>query len=194
MSSYPLYVWHHMHNIWHHIHSLWHRTTLFMTSNPLYLTSHPVYLTSHPLYLCNLTHSINDISATLCMISRTIYMWYPIHYIYGILTTMNDNTTMCIVDTTFGICVISFALQMISHPLYHTKPQYLPCHILFRHDITAPVSDIEPTVSFSSQRLQCCHTHFFMTTHPLYMWHHMHYIWHHIHCIHDIRSAVYEVT
>ena len=38
MSSQPLYVWHHMHNIWHHIHSLWHHTTLFMTSSPLYLT------------------------------------------------------------------------------------------------------------------------------------------------------------
>ena len=45
MSSQPLYVWHHMHNIWHHIHSLWHHTTLFMTSSPLYLTSHPLYLT-----------------------------------------------------------------------------------------------------------------------------------------------------
>ena len=154
MSSQPLYVWHHMHYIWHQIHSLWHHTTLFMTSSPLYLTSHPLYVTSHPLYLCNHTHSINDITATLCIMSHTVYMWHPIHYIYDILSNMYDNTTMCIVDNTLGISLISFALQMISHPFYHTKPQYL-YHIHFRHDIKAQVSDIAPTVSF------------FITTSPL---------------------------
>ena len=122
MSSQHLYVWHHMYYIWHHIHSLWHHTTLFMTSRKLYLTSHPLYLTSRPLYLCNHTHSINDIIATLCMISHTVYMWHPIHYIDDIICTMYDNTTLFVVDTTLGICVTSFAVQTISHPLYDTKP------------------------------------------------------------------------
>ena len=125
MSSQPPYVWHHMHYIWHHVHSLWHHTTLFMMSSPLYLTSHPLYLTSRALYLCNHTHSINDIIATLCMISHTVYMWHPIHYIYDIISTMYDNTTLCSLDTTLGIYVTTFSLQMISHPLYHNKPQYL---------------------------------------------------------------------
>ena len=147
----------------------------FMTSSPLYLTSHPVYLTTPPLYLCNHTHSINDITAMLCMVSHTIHMWYPIHYIYDIISTMYYNTTLCVVDTTLGICVISFALQMISHPLYHTKPQYLWCHFHFRHDITSPVSDIAPTVSLSSQPLHWYHTQFWMISHPP-VWHHMHYI------------------
>ena len=149
MSSQHLYVWHHTHYIWHHIHSLWHHTTLFMMSIPLYLTSNPVSLTSCPLYLCNHTYSINDITATLYMISRTVYMWHPTLYIYYIISTMYDNTTLCVFDITLGICVMSFALQMISHPLYLTKPQYLWCHIHFRHDMTHTVSDIEPTVSLS---------------------------------------------
>ena len=150
-----------------------------MTWSPLYLTSHPLYLTSRPLYLCNHTHSLNNITATLCMISHTVYMWHPIHYIYDIISTMYDNTTLCDVDTTLGICVTWFALQMISHPLYHTKPQYLWCHIHFRHDLTPTVSDIAPTVSLSSQPLHW-YIHFCMTSYPLYVWHHMHSLLHHI--------------
>ena len=88
MSSRPIYVWHHMHYIWHHLHALWHHTTLFMMSSPLYLTSHSLYLTSRPLYLCHHTHSLNDITATLCMISHTVYIWHPIHNIYDIISTM----------------------------------------------------------------------------------------------------------
>ena len=70
--------------------------------------------------------------------------------------------------------------QMTSHTLYHSKPQYLLCHIHFRHDITPPVSDIAPTVSLSSQPLHWYHTHFLMTSHPASVWHHMHYIELHI--------------
>ena len=163
MSSQPLYVWHHMHYIWHHIQSLWHHTTVFMTSSPLYLTSYPLYLTSLPLYLSNHTHSLSDITATLCMITHRVYIWYPIHYIYDIIHTMYDNTTVCVFDTTLGICVTSFALEMIFHPLYHTKSQYLWCHIHFRHDLTSTVSDTAPTLSLSSHPLHWYHTNFCMT-------------------------------
>ena len=150
-----------------------------MTSHFIYdvkstITSNPLYLTSFPLYLCNHIHSLNDITASLCMISHTVYMWHPIHYIYDTISTMYDNKTLCVVDTTLVICVTSFALQMLSHPLYHTKPQYLWCHIHFWHDIKPTVSDIAPTVSLSSQPLHWYHTHFCMTSYPLYMWHHMH--------------------
>ena len=147
-----------------------------MTSSPLYLTSHPLYVTSHPLYLCKHSHSINDITATLCMILHTVYMWHPTHYIYDIISTMFDNTTLCIVDTILSICVTSFALQMISHPLYHTKPLYLLCHSQFGHGITTTLSNIATTVSLSSQPLHWYHTHFCMTSYPLYGWHHMHSI------------------
>ena len=69
---------------------------------------------------------------------------------------------------------------MTSHTLYHTTPQYLWCHIHFRHDITHPVSDIAPTVSLWPQAPQWYHTHFWMTSHPPSVWHHMRYIEHHI--------------
>ena len=173
MSSQHVFVWHHTLHIWHHIHSLWNHTTLFMTSSTLCLTSHPVYLTSYPLYLCNHTHSVSDISETLCMISHRVYMLQPIHYI-SIISSMYENTTLCAVDTTLGICVTSFALRMLSHPLYQTKAQYLRFHIHFRHDITPTVSVFAPAVSLSWQPLHWYHTHFCITSYPLYGWHHMH--------------------
>ena len=179
-SSQPLYIWHHMHYIWHHIHSLLHHISLFMTSSPLYLTSHPLYLTSHPLYLCNHTHSINDITATLCMISHTAYMWHPIHYIYDIISTMYDNTTLCVVDrdTTLRICVTLCTTDDIKSTLSHQTTVFMS-HPL-QHDITPMVLDIAPTVSFSSQPLHWFHTHFCMTSYTLYVWHQMHSIQHHI--------------
>ena len=67
MTSQSLYVCHHMHYILHHIHSLGHHTTYCMTSSPLYLTSLPVYL-------CHHTHPINDITATICVISHPLYL------------------------------------------------------------------------------------------------------------------------
>ena len=65
---------------------------------------------------------------------------------------------------------------MTLHTLYHTTLQYLWCHIHFRHDITHPVSDIAPTVYLWPQAPQWYQTHFWLTSHPLSVWHHMHYI------------------
>ena len=67
MTSQTLHSWHHISSIWHHIHSLGHHTTLCMTSSPLYLTS-------RPLYLCHHTHPINDITATIWMLSHPVYL------------------------------------------------------------------------------------------------------------------------
>ena len=169
MTSQPLCVWHHMHYMWHHIHNLGHDITLCMTSGPLYLTS-------LPLYLCHHTHPIDDITATICMTSHPVYLWHHIHYIYDIISTKYDITILCVDDATLGICMASFALQMTTHTLDHTKPHYLWCHIHLMHDNTAPVLDIAPTVSMSSDRLRWHLTHLCMTSHPPSVWLHMNYI------------------
>ena len=169
MTSQTLCVWHHMHYMWHYIHNLWHHIILCMTSGPLYLTS-------FSLYLCHHTHNINGITAIICMTSHPVYLWHHILYICDIIYTKYDITTLCVYDATLGICMTSFALQMTLHPLYHTKPQYLRCHIHFRHDNTTPVSDTVPTVSISSDHLHWHLTHYCMTSHPPSGWHHMNYI------------------
>ena len=164
--------------------------TMSMTLYALPVTSHPQFRISHnfiydirstlsdltPLYLCHHTHTIDDITATICMNSYPVDLWHHIHYIYDIISTKKDITTLCYDDATLSICMISFALQMKTHPLYHTKPQYLWCHIHLMHDNTAPVSDITPTGSMSSHHLHWHLTHFCMTIHPHSAWHQMNYI------------------
>ena len=161
-----------------------------MTSYALPVASHPQFRISHhfmydikstlsdltPLYLCNHSHLIDDITATVCMTSLALYLWHHIHYINDIISTKNDITTLCFDDATLGICMISFPLEMKTHPLHHTKPQYWWCHIHFRHDNTAPVSDITSTGSMSSHHLHWHLTHFCMTSHPPSAWHQMNYI------------------
>ena len=169
MTLQTLHSWHQISSICHHMHSLGHHTTLCMTSSPLYLTS-------RPLYLCHHNHPIDDITTTIWMVLHPVHMWHLIPYIYDIISTKYDITTLCVDDTTLGIYVTYFPLQMISCTLYHPKPQYLWCHIHFRHDITPPVSDLAPAVSLSPQPLHWYHTQFWMTSHSPSVWYHMHYI------------------
>ena len=167
-----------MHYMWHHIHNLGYHTTLCMTSGPLYLTS-------LPLYLCHHTHPIDDITATICMTSHSVYLWHHIHYIYDIISTKYDITTLCVDDTILGICITSFALQMTTHPLYDTKPQYLWCHIYFRQDCTARLSDITPTLSHHTVSNDIS---------PTSVLHHTHLLCDIIWTIYNIASNPYVIT
>ena len=169
MTSHSTYVWHRLHYTRHHSLTFWPQTTILRTL-------HPLYYTSCPLYLCHHRNSIDDITATICMISHPVYVRHSVHYIYDIVPTTYDITTLCVDYTTLGLCMTSFGLQKTSHRLYHTKPQSSLLHMHFRHDIPPPVSDIAPTLCLSSQTLQWYHTHYCMTSHPIYMWRHMHYI------------------
>ena len=181
---------------------------LHMTSHRLFRTSHhfiyvsiPLYLTSRPVYMGHHTQSIGDITDTIYMTSHPVYLWYHIHYIYDIISSKCYITKLFVDDTTLGICMTSFALQMASHPLFHIKPQNLWGHILFRHDITAlyqtshPLylyhhklsTDITPTIVWHHTYLLCeiIFTKYILTSNPhfitlLYWWHHNLYIWNHI--------------
>ena len=162
--------------------------TICMTSYALYMTSHwffrtshhfiyassPLYLTSCPVYMCHHTQSISDITDTTYMTSYPVYLWYRIHYIYDIISSKYYITKLFVDDTTLGICMTYFALQMTSHTLFQIKLQNLWGHIHFRHDITAPLSDNIPTVSLSSQPLHWYHTHYHMTSHLPSGWYYIH--------------------
>ena len=164
--------------------------TIYMTSYALHVTSHSQFRTSHHFMydirstlsdltstvFCHHTHSIDDIIATVCMTSHPVYVWHHVQYIYDIISTKYDITTLCVDDTTLGIWMTYFALQMTMHTLYKSKPQYLWYDIHFRHDNTAPVSDIAPTISMSSNHLHWHLTHFCMTSHPPSVWHHINYM------------------
>ena len=90
MITQPQYVWHDMNYIWHHIHSIWYHSTLWHHTH----YTHPLYWISCPLYLWHHTNSINDITATICMISYPVYVRHSVHYIYDIIHTMYEITTL----------------------------------------------------------------------------------------------------
>ena len=167
MTSHTWHSWHQISSLWHDIHSLGHQIALCMASSSLYLTS-------RPLYLCHHKHPIDDITATTWKVLYPVYLWHHIPYVFDKKSTKYCFTTLCVDVTTLGICVTSFALQMTSHPFYHTKRQYLWCHIQVSYNITPTLSDIAPTVSLSSQPLHWYHTHFWMTSPPPSVWHHIH--------------------
>ena len=184
MSSQHVFVWQHTHHISHQIHSLWNHTTLFMTSSPLCLILHPIYLTY--------VHCICVITPTLSMISQTPYVWSHIQYTCDILSSIWYHILyvwqhkLCVIDTTLGICVTSFALHMLSHPLYHTKPQYLWCHNYFRHDFTPTISDITP--------MYLCHHNLSTDIITTFVCHHTHYMDDNICTLHNIISTPYVIT
>ena len=133
MSPHPLYRQ-------HHTHSFYDITlTICVASFVLYKTSQPHFVTSNH-HFEDITHTILDImsivsvsshqlyrcyTANICMISHPVYVRHSVHYINDILPTMYDITTLGDDYTTLGICMTSFALQKMSHPFYHTKPQSL---------------------------------------------------------------------
>ena len=165
---------------------------IFVVSFALYNASHPHFLSSHH-HFEDITPTILDIVSTVSVSSNQLYPWYHSHFMYDIISSIcetfcplylwhrnhyvwHHNTLYWIDHTRHMYDIICPTDVVTSHHLYHTKQQTLWLHIHFRPDITPPVSDITPTLSLSSQTLHWYHTHFWMTSHPLYVWHHMHYI------------------
>ena len=118
--------------------------------------------------------------------SHPVYVRHSLHYIYDIIPTMYDITTLCVNYTKLGIVMTYFALKKMSHPLYHTKLQSLWLHIYFRHDITPPVSD--------THQLYLCHHNCSTDITPAFVWHHTHYMCDIICTIYNIISTAYVIT
>ena len=200
MTSQPLSVSSHILHSQHHTHSSYVITlAICVASFALYKTSHPHILTSNH-HFEDITPTILDIVSTVSVSSLQHYRWYHSHYMYDNTSSIYEtfcklylwhhthhvwqhNTVSWLHHTRHMYDII--ALQKLSHPLYHTKPQSSWLHIHFRHDIINPVSDNAPTVSLSSQPLHWYHTHFVS--------HHTHYICDIIHSIYNIISTVYVI-
>ena len=123
---------------------------------------------SQQIYRWYHNHSMYDITSSTCRTFWPLYLWHCTHYVWHYNAVCWLHHTRHMYDI---ICTTEDITSTISN-----KPQSLWLHIHFRHDITLPVSDFAPTVSLSSQPLHWYCTHFWMTSHSLYVWHHMHYI------------------
>ena len=204
MISHLLYVWHRTMYLWHHTQYIYHiisiiydtTHTAFMTTQPLYLTSHPLYLTSHPLYFCHHTHSVDDITANICMISHPVFMSHPIYSIYENIHSMYDITTLCwwhLTQHMYDIsCTTDDITSTLSHPTtvfmmspplqawYHTHRTHSIFVITTSPLISHPLwYDITPTLCVTSYA-------FYITSHPLLMSSH--------YSTFDITTSIYETT
>ena len=175
MISHSLYVWHRTMYLWHHTQYIYHiisniydtTLTAFMTTQWLYLTSHPLYLTSHPLYLCHHTHSIDDITANICI--------YHIQYSCDVLST--------IFMTSYPLCMTSQPCMLITpHSAYvwhHLHYRWHHIHSITPNHSIYDVTSTSGMTSHPSHPLNLCH-HKLSTdiTHTL--------VWHHTHSLCDI--------
>ena len=164
-----LYSWHQSYYIspltdyiWKHIHCI-----SVITPRLWIIQCHCTY--GNTATICMTSYELHVTSRPFFMISHHVMISHPLYSCHQTQDTC--HRMHCFWMITYSVLIV---------PLYQTKPQYLGCHIHFRHDITPPVSDIASTVSLSSKPLHCYHTHFWMTSHPPSVWHHMHYIEHHI--------------
>ena len=196
-ATYALNLLYHSHYLCHHTHcidiitSTLYDITLAICvgSFALYKTSYPHCFTSNH-HFDDITPTILDIVSTVSVSSQQLY-WYHSHYLYDITSSICETfcplylwhhthyvwhhnplcwlhhtrhmyDIICTTEDVTSTLSLQATIAMTSHPL--------------RDDITHPVSDIAPNVSLSSQTLHWYHTHFFMRSYPLYVWHHMHYI------------------
>ena len=136
-------------------------------------------MTTRPLYLCHHTHPINDITATMWMLSHPVYLWHHIPYIYDIISTKYD---------------IKHPVLMTPHSAYvwHT----LHCRWYHIHTITPnhSIYDVTSTSGMTSQPL-------YQTLHTLYLCHDNlsteitpTFEWHHTHLLCDIIFTIYDIT
>ena len=185
-----LYSWHQSYYIspltdyiWKHIHCI-----SVITPRLWIIQCHCTY--GNTATICMTSYELHVTSRPFFMISHHVMISHPLYSCHQTQDTC--HRMHCFWMITYSVLIV---------PLYQTKPQYLGCHIHFRHDITPPVSDIASTVSLSSKPLQCYHTHFWMTSHPPSVWHPMPYMEHHIqsllsslYCTYDITTSIFEST
>ena len=212
MTPHSAYAWHPLHCRWHRIHSITPNHSIYYVTSTSGMTSHPLYQILHPLYLCHHNNPFDDITGTICMTSNPVYLWHHNHYFFAVLSTKYDITKLCADAVTLGICMTTFALQMTTRTLYHTKPQYLWCHFPFRQDKRAPVSDITTPFCVTSYELYITSQPILMSSHyctfsitasiyettssmratyTLKMWHYSHHLGHHTHCIGSITPTLF---
>ena len=193
MTSHSPYVWHRLHYTRHHILTFWPQTIILRIS-------HPLYGTLCPLHLCHHTNSIDDITATICMISHPVYVRHSVYYIYDIIPTMYENTILCWLHHTrhmYGIIcatedVTSTLLQqvtifMTSHPIqaYHHSPCIRHCSNCIFVITTSPLKshpllfDISLTICVTSYAVYIIISTAYVIT-LLYLWQHKFDIWNHI--------------
>ena len=186
LTSYPLYLWHHIHCIdditptellkshllymMNHIHCIWHHSTECVSS--------------HPLFQRYNTLCMYDIKPTLCIISYALYKAPHPHF---------PTPHQIIYEITCPVFMTSLTLYLQWHPPY-----------LCNHNDS--MDGLRITVCMTSHPLYvghlmhstqchihsvCFHTILVISLEQLHSGHHTHYIWHHTHDNTNVISAIW---
>ena len=168
---------------------------------PPFWGHHTQYIRHHVHGIYYDTNSIDDITATICMISHPVYVRQSVHYINDIIPTIYDNTTLCLITPhsayewhdlryrrrhiysitpSHNLYDFTSTSGMTSHPLYQTLHQLYICH----HKLS---SAITPTFVWHHTHYMCdiiCTIYYIISTSYvitlLYLWQHKLDIWIHI--------------
>ena len=148
VTSYPLYLW-------HHIHTLWQQHLEFMTL-------HALYSVHHMHYIWQLISSVWYHIHYMCYITQWPYLFHQTQYVYvifswyGIRHSVMTTKPLCafpdnmpditlnifltlntmyqffekkwLFVITVSICMTPYAIHMTSHPLFMTS-HHLSYHI-----------------------------------------------------------------
>ena len=144
VTSYPLYLWHHVHYVWQHkIVCCWYHTRhmcdIICTTDDITSTlsnQTTVFMMSHPLQAWHDTHCIRHHTHCIFVITTSPLISYPL--LYDIICTI------CV--TSCALYITSYQLLMSSH--YST------------YDITASIYETSSSM----------YGHIY----TLYMWYHSH--------------------
>ena len=141
MTSYPLYLWRHIHSVWqHNTVCCWHPTHHMcddvtckcdMTSHPLYQTSHPLYLSHHKLstdlipafvwhrilYMCDIICILYRIISTP-YVTTLLYLWHHSLYIWNHIQYVGPHTHYACDITARNQCHDSRSIENITLTLY----------------------------------------------------------------------------
>ena len=150
MTSYALYLWHHIHYVWQHntvcfwYHSRHMRDIVWTTDDITYTLSHQttLFMMSHPLRAWHHNQSIRHRTHCVFVITKSPLMSYPI--LYDIITTFVWHPThyMCdIICTLYNIISAPYVITLLylwhhSHYIWN-HIQYVAQHIHYPCDITA---------------------------------------------------------
>ena len=157
VTSYPLHLWHHTHDVRHH---------------------NPVCGWHHTRHIYDIVCTIEDVTSTLSqqttvfMMSHLLQAWHHTHCIFCHHNLSTDITPI-LYDIKPTICVTSYALYITSHPLFMSSHY---CTYDIKSSIYQTTSSILGniyTIHVTSQPLICVITPTVLTSsHPIFLRHH----------------------
>ena len=186
-TSHPLFLWHHPRHVCDIVCIIQYITfSLFDLKPPFW--GH------HTHYIRNRVHCVCVIKPTLSMISKPLYVWYYIQYLWDILSTI-FMTSYPLCMTTQTCVLITPHSAYVWHHLHfrrrHTN-SIIPSHKLY--DFTSTSGMISHSLYQTPHQLYLCHHNLSTDITPTFVWHHIHYMCDILCTIYNIISPAYVIT